>query len=700
MDLRFDIAQDELPIFLAETGDQLQVLDEELVQLERAGEDQELLQGLFRAAHTLKGTAGMIGHKRMVTVTHALETALDGLRKKLYPISTQLIDICLEAVDAIRVLREEVVSLEASPVDVDQLAARFSDLAKAQPASDPGAPSQQLEQSDHSQKLSSGNIPGELDGADLFQVYAKISEGSFSSAARALQLFLALQELGAIINIHPSQEAIETAKPVSEVTALFKSSHSIPEIVKVLESIGELEQVKVDMMRVETAPSTPVQAGPPVSPIQPVAQAAGAKGNGPEELEAQRVSPAQRIVAEKTVRTNVERLDSLMNLVGELITDRNRLYQIRSNLQFRFRGDEQIETLSQTSAHIGRITDQLQNEVMSIRMLPVANVFNKFPRMVRDLSAKFGKKVDLIIEGEDTELDRSVIEEISDPLIHLIRNCIDHGVETAEDRVKLGKTESAHVKLTARYEQGRIVLTVEDDGQGINVARVKSVAIHRRLITEAEANVMSEDEAVNMIFVSGFSTAKVVSDISGRGVGLDIARNNVQKLNGSIMVETWQGKGTRFQISLPLTLAIIPTLLVKVGRSTLAIPLVTVMETMRIKDGDIQKVNNRPVILLRDKVLSLISLTDTFKMKSEKETGQFRHVVVVLSGKQQMGLVVDHLLGQEEVVVKSLGPLIGQVFGIASAAILSDGQAILIIDVQELFRGSGSYFDRQKEKQH
>jgi two-component system chemotaxis sensor kinase CheA len=203
-----------------------------------------------------------------------------------------------------------------------------------------------------------------------------------------------------------------------------------------------------------------------------------------------------------------------------------------------------------------------------------------------------------------------------------------------------------------------------------------------------------------MIFVSGFSTAKVVSDISGRGVGLDIARNNVQKLNGSIMVETWQGKGTRFQISLPLTLAIIPTLLVKVGRSTLAIPLVTVMETMRIKDGDIQKVNNRPVILLRDKVLSLISLTDTFKMKSEKETGQFRHVVVVLSGKQQMGLVVDHLLGQEEVVVKSLGPLIGQVFGIASAAILSDGQAILIIDVQELFRGSGSYFDRQKEKQH
>ncbi|MCE1254714.1 MAG: chemotaxis protein CheA, partial [Anaerolineae bacterium] len=348
-----------------------------------------------------------------------------------------------------------------------------------------------------------------------------------------------------------------------------------------------------------------------------------------------------------------------------------------------------------TIAHIGRITDQLQKEVMSIRMLPVANVFHKFPRMVRDLANKFNKKIDLAIEGEDTELDRSVIEEITDPLIHLIRNSLDHGIEDPAIRRQNGKDETGHILLAARHEQGRIVLTVEDDGSGINVDKVKASAVQKGIISEADAAAMSQDEGINLIFASGLSTARSVSDISGRGVGLDIVRNNIQRLNGSITIETWPGKGTRFQITLPLTLAIVPTLLVKVGPCIFAIPLVTVLETLRVKDQDIKTVNGYPVIVLRDRVLPLMNLADIFRIPSTGQ-GTYHHIVVVGTGKLQMGLIVDTLLGQEEVVVKSLGPLVGEINGIASAAILGDGQIILILDIQGLSRHTGGGFHDKK----
>ena len=295
-----------------------------------------------------------------------------------------------------------------------------------------------------------------------------------------------------------------------------------------------------------------------------------------------------------------------MNLVGELITDRNRLYQIRSTLALTIRNSDQVDVLFDTITHIGRITDQLQMEVMGIRMLPVSNVFNKFPRMVRDLSAKLGKKIDMVIEGENTELDRSVIEEINDPLIHLIRNSVDHGIESAADRQTAGKPERAVIKLTARHEQGRIILTVEDDGKGIDPEKIKTIAIGKGILNEVDASAMSDDEVINLIFASGFSTAKVVNDVSGRGVGLDIVRNNIQRLNGTVMVETEKGAGSRFLVTLPLTLAIVPTLLVQIGSNTLAIPLVTVLETLRISSQDIQTVNSKPVIRLRDKVLPFI----------------------------------------------------------------------------------------------
>jgi two-component system, chemotaxis family, sensor kinase CheA len=700
MDLKFDIDQDELPVFMVETEEQLQVLDEGLVRLEHGGDDKELVQALFRAAHTLKGTSGMIGHKRMVTLTHALENALDGVRKQEFAVTTPFVDLCLEAVDALRLLREEVSTRQSSSVEVEDMAERITEMvagkvdhstqssaSKVQPEG--GIPSKKEEEKH-------GAAEGfEINGIPVYSVKIKISESSIASAARAFQVVLALQSMGNILFMDPSQEEIDTARPVFQFKAFIQSDAEADVIKRSILLISELDWVDVnpatkqELDRVgevaELQGSSP-QAGTRQASLSEIPLPALEIETKSEVSNKQTGDQVQiKGVTEKTVRTSVERLDNLMNLVGEMITDRNRLYQIRGHFETRFRGDEKIEALSETIAHIGRITDQLQKEVMSIRMLPVANVFHKFPRMVRDLANKFNKKIDLAIEGEDTELDRSVIEEITDPLIHLIRNSLDHGIEEPSLRRQKGKDETGHILLAARHEQGRIVLTVEDDGAGIDVERVKASAIQKGLITESEAVAMNQDDAINLIFASGLSTAKLVSDISGRGVGLDIVRNNIQRLNGTITIETWPGKGTRFQITLPLTLAIVPTLLVRVGPCIFAIPLVTVLETLRVKEENIKTVNGYPVIVLRERVLPLINLAEIFKIPSATQ-GAYHHIVVVGTEKFQMGLIVDKLLGQEEVVVKSLGPLVGEVAGIASAAILGDGQIILIMDVQGLSR--------------
>jgi two-component system chemotaxis sensor kinase CheA len=697
MELNFDLADDEFPIFMAETDEQLQVLDDGLIRLEREGEDMELLQALFRAAHTLKGTSGMIGHKRMVTLTHAMETALDCLRKHTLPVTTGLIDLCLEGTDALRNLREEVITRTESAVTVDSLTDRFSALVLGGDSSSKAlAESTSITSKtvDVVSNLPENNdqiIIPRISGGTFIRV--QISQNSIASAARAFQVMMELQGLGTVIEMTPNQEQIETAKPVHEVSAYIETSKSVDEIRNGLDTISELEKVEVFPPGVVIQSATPV-AAPEVEKVASLVQSFQV---APKTVSPVGESPqpgtsrpgGSPVSVEKTVRTSVERLDNLMNLVGELITDRNRLYQIRGTLELSIRNSDQGDVLSDTITHIGRITDQLQMEVMGIRMLPVSNVFNKFPRMVRDLAAKLGKKIDLTIEGENTELDRSVIEEINDPLIHLIRNSVDHGIESEAERLAAGKPERAVVKLTARHEQGRIILTVEDDGKGIDPARIKAIAISKGILTEIDASSLGDDEITNLIFASGFSTAKVVNDVSGRGVGLDIVRNNIQRLNGTVMVETEKGIGTRFLVTLPLTLAIVPTLLVQVGSNTLAIPLVTVLETLRVSSKDVQTVNSRPVIRLRDKVLPLLEVADTFGFNSAKNEQGFRHVVVVGMGKQQMGLAVDRLLGQEEVVVKSLGSIIGEVLGIASAAILGDGSVILIIDVQDLFQIPG-----------
>jgi two-component system chemotaxis sensor kinase CheA len=760
MELAFDISQDELPIFLAETEDHLQILDEGLIRLERQDTDPDLIQQIFRAAHTLKGTAGMIGHKRLVELTHALEMAFDGIRKNELMVNSQLIDICLDAVDALRLLREEVIQGKTSPVNVTALVDRINEFIRVEKASALALFGLSGPTQTPLQPASLTVEPGLADDSNAMWIKAQISPKSIASAARAFQLMLALQELGEIIFMEPSQEVIETATPVMTFSAKLKTDHSLEEVQHTLADIAEIDVLDVHPNGNHAETPAPVVekspedhgAGPALelnisdASLDEIAPHLGqylvTKGHITpaqlqQALEAQQKRPntrkkpligqilvemgvlkqtvLQRAIAdlllqqrstiqtlaqastdqgrprtsEKTVRTSVERLDTLMNLVGELITDRNRLFKIRSDLDTQMRGQDEINVLVETVTHIGRITDQLQEEVMRIRMLPVSNVFNKFPRMVRDLAQKVNKEINLVIQGQDTELDRSVIEEINDPLIHLLRNAVDHGIEPAEERIANGKPANGTIRLTARHEQGRIILTVEDDGRGLNLEKLKQAAVQKGFMTEAEVSQLTPDKAVDIIFISGLTTASRLTDISGRGVGMDIVRNNIEKINGSILVETHPNAGTRFQIILPLTLAIVPTLLVKVGLTTFAIPLIMVTETVRIKPEDCHSVNGNPVILLRNHVLPIMKLSEVFGQPGDLNPQKYYYIVVVAANKVRIGLVVDALIGEEEVVVKSLSGMLGDIAGISSAAILGDGQVSLIVDIPGLFKLAG-----------
>ena len=728
MPLTFDISPDEMPLFMAETEDHLQVLEEGLVKLEQEVDDPDLIQALFRSAHTLKGMAGMIGHSRLVKLTHALETGFDGIRKKTFSISSNFIDICLKSIDALRTLREEVIDLNESNIDVEFMVEEMDAFIRS--ASVLNNPStlepekitkftetevsvlmKGIEQKGSTQKKKGKPVLNMSSAAPVIQdqsiqnniekiispkvleetkppsveilpdiqkpikIEIEISPKSIAPAARAFQVMMVLQSSGTIKEISPTQEEIEASKPVKQLIAMFVPNQPIDLIRQDLTRISEIDRIVLGDSTIELVQpksSSPAQSDA-LKNSEPIklgdflvengtisenelaealktqkrlskdggqtpllGQILVQMGVGSQDtfdraiakymqqqkstiIAAQDAEKAKDKTVDKTVRTSVERLDALMNLVGELITDRNRINQLRNQLEVMYRGNDKISSLSDTIVHIGRITDQLQEEVMHIRMLPISNVFAKFPRLVRDLAQKTGKELDLVLKGQDTELDRSVIEELNDPLIHLLRNSVDHGIETPAERIAVGKNPRGTVTLSARHEQGRIVLTVEDDGNGINIEKLKASAVAKGLITQNEAASMSEEKAIDLIFLSGLSTSKALSDISGRGVGMDIVRTNIERLNGTIVVETHPGKGSIFGISLPLTLAIVPTLLIRASDITFAIPLVMVVETQHLQAKDIKVVNGKPVTQLRDKVITLIHLSDVFNLDTKQK---------------------------------------------------------------------------------
>jgi two-component system chemotaxis sensor kinase CheA len=682
MEIIFDINEEELPIFLAEVDEHLQMLDDTLIRLEREQTDPELVQTVFRSAHTIKGMSGMIGHQRMTDLTHTMETVLDGVRKNEIQITSQLVNVCLNAVDYLRLLRNEVSTSQTSDVNIEEIVSLLKELIGA-------------EKNDDAKNNSSNRYPEVVVKVPPFvsgtvQVQAKIDTKSMASAARAFQLMMALQDVGDIQSMMPTQAEIEATASVRDFSACILTSHSFEEISAALVRISGVEEISVDG-KVILSRGAIVSKQDQLSALERGVERVkveddSSRSAAPFVGERRSANPFGRRNTDMTIRMNVERLDNLVNLIGELITDRNHLKQIHSRLT---RMNSNYDKISETILHLGRITDELQEEVMHIRMLPIASVFGKFPRMVHDMSLKVGKQIDVIIRGEKTEMDRSMLEEINDPLIHLVRNSVDHGIESLEERLAAGKPERGTLTLTARHEQGRIILTVEDDGGGIDTEKLRKSAVRKGLISEEEAASLTEEQSIDLMFMAGLSTAQKVTDISGRGVGLDIVNTNIQRINGVIHVETHPGHGTCFQIILPLTLAIVPALLVNVRQSTFAIPLVMITETFRLEESAIKYVYQKPVTMLRESVLSLVKLSDIFDLQKNEENKKSSYAVVVQSGKQRIGLIVDSLVGEEDVVVKPLGAFIGDIPGISSAAILGEGQVALIVDVFGLFKLAG-----------
>jgi two-component system chemotaxis sensor kinase CheA len=668
MPLQFDATPEELQVFLAETDELLQGLDEQLVRLERAGASPALLQEVFRAAHTIKGGAAAIGHTRMATLTHALETLLDRLRRGELGVSAALVDRLFEALDALRVLAEEIRTGEPSGLEVAVLAQTLEQWTADEAEPLAGATAPPVDPPGGAERVRATELP--MPQGATHHVLFELEESPWA-AVRALQALLALDGVAEVLVSHPSRADIERQQVDRRVEAWL----ACPQPAAAEAALRGVPEVHV--LRFQDAETA----------LAAAEEARGARDRRrAAEATEERSAPARAGRGSTTVRIDVERLDHLLNLVGELVIDRTRLAELGRALREQV-GDHRLVTeLAETTQHLGRVTDELQAEVMKSRMLPVGTVFSRFPRVVRDLASRQGKQVDLVITGQETELDRSVIEEIGDPLVHLLRNAIDHGVEPPDERRAVGKPPTATVRLAAEHVENSIVITVEDDGRGIDPQRVRARAVERGMLSAEAAARLSDSEAVDLIFAPGFSTAAAVTDVSGRGVGMDIVRANVERLGGSVEVHTRPGQGTRFQLRLPLTLAIVQTLLVRVGGGVYALPLSSVTETLRVPVHEVQRAQRQEAILLRGMVLPLVRLATVFGCASEPSSREHLLVVAVRVAERQVGLVVDALLGEQEVVIKALGELIGDVPGISSAAILGDGTVALIVDVPNLLQ--------------
>jgi two-component system chemotaxis sensor kinase CheA len=655
-DLQFDLTPDDQALFLAELDELLQRVEESLVDLERAPDDQALLNEIFRAAHTIKGSSATIGHTRMAGLTHAMETRLDDVRKGTASVTPQLIEALLKALDVLKVLRDEVETRVAADVDVEAAAAAVERRSALRaPIKRPAR-----------KKRATSKTPSVSDATHRFEVL--LEDGPWA-AVRALQVLLALGEHGRVVSSEPTQAEVEREDAqVSRLVVFVHSEASEAVLVDAIKAVPEIDSVKADALAAEAQET--VAAPEPTPSREPATPSAAA--------------PARS--GSTTIRIDVARLDALLNLVGELVIDRTRLVQLGGLLVDQFGDDRVLGDLQQTALHIGRITDELQEQVMKSRMLPVETVFNRLPRVVRDVAAKQGKQIEFSVEGKETELDRSVIEEIGDPLLHLIRNAVDHGIEKPEERVAAGKPAAGRLRLSAQHADSFIVIALEDDGKGVNVEAVKRKAVERNVISQEQAERMSDSEAVQLIFSPGLSTAEKLSDVSGRGVGMDVVRANVEKINGSVDVETRSGQGTTFTIRLPLTLAIVQALLVRVAGGIYALPIHSVTETLRIQPDQIHRVNHREAIMLRDQVLPLVALRNVFGLNAEgaQDEAQNRLVVAVHTANRQVGLIVDGLVGEQEIVIKPLGQLVGDVAGVSGAAILGDGSVALIVDVAAL----------------
>ncbi len=636
-----DDLRELLEDFLIEAFEMIEEMDQDLVELENNPDDLELLNKIFRVAHTIKGSGSFLNFDKLTHLTHHMEAVLDKARKGELKITPEIMDVILESVDAMKAILEYIRDNgdDSSPdVEIDSIVKKLDAIVNGNVSNS----SSEKENEEESKTVGGMNLedinPDNLDELDL-------------SSLSPEELDQVLDKLVEDMNTSPEEEGIEEVNEISE----------------------ENEEVQK-----EETPSEPKKEENNV-PAKKETSTQMTKENQKKELQKKIVS-----TKEQTIRVDVKRLDQLMNLIGELVLAKNRLIKIYNDVEERYEGEKFLEELNQVVSSISIVTTDLQIAVMKTRMLPIGKVFNKFPRLVRDLARELGKKVRLIIEGEDTELDKSIIEEIGDPLVHMIRNAIDHGIEPPEDRIKAGKPEEGTIWLKAYNEGNMIVIEIKDDGRGMDPEILKQKAIEKGIITPQEAENMSDKEAFMLIFKPGFSTAAKITNVSGRGVGMDVVKTNIEKLNGIIEVDSIPGKGSTFKLKIPLTLAIIQALLVASQEDLFAVPLSNVIETVRIVEEDIYTIEGRSVLKLRDEVLPLVNMADIFNIEKILMPEKYLYVVILGLGATKIGLIVDRFIGQEEIVIKSLGEFLKGLPGIAGATIRGDGRVTLIVDVASL----------------
>ncbi len=651
-----DDLQEIMEDFLIEAFEMNEQLDQDLVELEHNPEDLDLLNRIFRVAHTIKGSSSFLNLNILTHLTHNMEDVLNRARKGEIKITPDIMDVVLRSIDLMKTL---LVTIRDTGSDTNN-----------------GKENEIEEVVKQLQAITSQNLEGAKEGTK--EAPQKENEKEAKEENREEN-----QENKAKA---PTAKNPASDNPLADEPDLDYTNMSAQEVEAEIERLlnkrqeadKERRAQKKQEAKQEVAPKTKTPKTETPKTETPKAPKTETKAKAKADTEENK---APSIGVEQTVRVDVRRLDHLMNLIGELVLGKNRLIRIYGDVEERYDGEKFLEELNQVVSSISAVTTDLQLAVMKTRMQPVGKVFNKFPRMVRDLSRELGKSIELIIEGEETELDKSIVEEIGDPLIHIIRNSCDHGIEPLEERRRLNKPETGKVQLSAYNEGNHIVIKISDDGKGLDPVMLKEKAIEKGVISERDAEGMSDREAFNLIFKPGFSTAKVVSNVSGRGVGMDVVKTNIEKLNGIIEIDSEVGVGTTQKLKIPLTLAIIQALLVGVQEEYYAIPLSSVLETVRISQDEIYTVDGKSVLRLRNEVLSLVRLSDIFKVDAILESSSDVYVVIIGLADQKIGVIVDYLIGQEEVVIKSLGYYLKNTKGIAGATVRGDGKITLIIDV-------------------
>ncbi|NPV43024.1 MAG: chemotaxis protein CheA [Firmicutes bacterium] len=680
-----------IEVFVEEAQEHLNNLNQYLLRLEVSPENPEYIDEIFRSSHTLKGMAGTMGYEKISEITHEMENVLQGIRNGEIKINSKTVDILFECFDILENLVGSILQngVEGN-IDTSKVINRLKSVFE-------------INESDEKEHTKDHNKGHDVDGnkktsrlnfnefeenlikaayekkLNIFEIQISLNDDCLLKSARAFVIFKNLERIGEIIKTIPPVEDIEDEKFQKEFTLYLITSSAKEQIEKMLDSISEIQKIwvtPVDYTKTETIP------------VKEKDDLKGGEYNTVivESEQDPSKSISQKLKTGKTVRVDIEKLDNLMNLVSELIIIKTRLEGIGENREIG------IQELHEAVEYLERITTNLHDAVMKVRMVPIEQVFNRFPRMVRDLSKELNKEINLHIEGEETELDRTVIDEIGDPLIHLVRNAIDHGIETPEERKRQGKQANGNIILKAYHDGNNVVIEIDDDGKGIDLEKVLAKAIEKRFITVKESKELSEQDILQFLFKPGFSTSEMITDISGRGVGLDVVKTKIESLGGTIDIETIQGKGSKFIVRLPLTLAIIQALLVGVGTEKYAVPLNSIKETVTINSKNINRIKNQEITLFRGEVLPIIRLNELLDVSGNlfenSASNDFYNedltVVIVKKGEKLLGLAVDELIGQQEIVIKSLGKFLNNIKLIAGATILGDGQVALILDVNTL----------------